>query len=87
MDHSNSMGGGDVDEARRRAKHRGRAYQCLACFHKEGNNTINEKGKIEFHILKNHVKLKKSHSTADCVCSYVLNETSWRNMFRDIKGI
>ena len=57
MDHSNSMGGGDMDEARRRAKHRGRAYQCLACFHKEGKNTINEKGKIEFHILKNHVKL------------------------------
>ena len=57
MDHSKSMGGADVDEARRRAKHRGRAYQCLACFHKEGKNTINEKGKIEFHILKNHFKL------------------------------
>ena len=58
MDHSNSMGGGDVDEARRMAKHRGRAYQCLACFHKEGKNTINEK-KIEFYILKNHVKLEE----------------------------
>ena len=28
MDHSNSMGGGDVDEARRRAEHRGGVYQC-----------------------------------------------------------
>lgn len=40
-----------------RAKHRGRAYQCLPCYHKEGRVVINEKGRIEDHILKTHVKL------------------------------
>ena len=48
--------GGDV-ELVERAKHRGRAYQCLPCYHKEGRVVINEKGRIENHILKNHVKL------------------------------
>ena len=50
------VGGGDV-ELVERAKHRGRAYQCLPCYHKEGRVVINEKGRIEDHILKNHVKL------------------------------
>ena len=50
------VGGGDI-ELVERAKHRGRAYQCLPCYHKEGRVVINEKGRIEDHILKNHVKL------------------------------
>ena len=33
------------------------AYQCLPCYHKERRMVINEKGMIEDHILKNHVKL------------------------------
>ena len=39
-----------------KAKHRERAYQCLPCFHKEGRTTTDVKGRIEEHILKNHVK-------------------------------
>ena len=50
------VGGGDV-ELVERAKHRGRAYQCLPCYHKEGRVVINEKGRIKDHILKKHVKL------------------------------
>ena len=57
MENSSPMvGGGDV-ELVERAKHRGRAYQCLPCYHKEGRVLISEKGRIEDHILKNHVKL------------------------------
>lgn len=57
MEKSSPMvGGGDVEMVER-AKHRGRAYQCLPCYHKEGRVVINEKGRIEDHILKTHVKL------------------------------
>lgn len=44
-------------EAITRAKHKGRAYQCMPCFHKEGKETIDVRGRIEEHILKNHVSL------------------------------
>ena len=47
----------DDTEAVSRAKHKGRAYQCIPCYHKEGKETIDVKGRIEEHILKNHVSL------------------------------
>ena len=39
-----------------REKNRGRAYQCLPCFHKKGRTIDDVKGRIEEYILKNHVK-------------------------------
>ncbi|MEW8446381.1 MAG: hypothetical protein AB2661_21050 [Candidatus Thiodiazotropha sp.] len=47
----------DDPEAITRAKHKGRAYQCMPCFHKEGKETIDVRGRVEEHILKNHVSL------------------------------
>ena len=43
----------DID----RAKKRGRAYLCTACYHKSDRQTrkIDEKGRLEDHILKTHV--------------------------------
>ena len=40
-----------------KAKHKGRAYKCISCHYKEGKETIDVKGRIEEHILKNHVSL------------------------------
>ena len=48
-----SQGGGDVDKA----KHRGRAYQCLRCFHQQGVSVIDVKQRIEEHIMKIHLSL------------------------------
>ena len=46
-----------------------------------------KRGRLNSIYLRIMLNWTKSHSTADCVCSYVVNETSWRNMLRDIKGI
>lgn len=48
-----SQGGGDVDKA----KHRGRAYQCLRCFNQQGVSVIDVKQRIEEHIMKIHLSL------------------------------
>lgn len=38
-----------------KAKKRGRAYQCLACYFKKGERWIDEVGKLEDHILRSHM--------------------------------
>ena len=44
------------EEMREKAKHRGRVYQCLACYYKKDISYISKKLKIEEHIYKNHVR-------------------------------
>lgn len=51
MDSSSMVGGDDV-ESIEKAKRRGRAYQCLHCFHKKGKKVIDVKGRLEDHILR-----------------------------------
>ena len=56
-------------------------------FTRRGRTPSMRRGRLNSIYLKIMLNWKKAHFTADCVCLYVLNETSWRNMFRDIKGI
>ena len=42
-----------------RARHRGRAYLCLACFHLKKKRVADELGKLEDHIVRNHVELER----------------------------
>ena len=39
-----------------RAKHRGRAYLCLACHYTKKLRYVDEHGKMEDHILRNHIE-------------------------------
>ena len=58
MDSSSMVGGGDV-EGIEKAKKRGRAYQCLHCFHKKGKKVIDVKGRLEDHILREHMTFQE----------------------------
>ena len=82
MGHSKSMGGGDVDEARRRAKR----ISAWRAFTRRGRTPSMKRGRLNSIYLRITLNWMKSHSTADCVYSYVLNETIWRHMLKDIKG-
>lgn len=42
-----------------KAKKRGRAYQCLRCFYREGKRFIGVKCRIEEHIMKVHLALEE----------------------------
>ena len=42
-----------------RARHRGRAYLCLACVHLKKKRVADELGKLEDHIVRNHVELER----------------------------
>ena len=44
-----------TDEQIERARHRGRAYQCMACYFQKGEKWVDEIGKLEDHILRNHI--------------------------------
>ena len=44
-----------VEEDRiERARKRGKAYQCLRCFSRDGKRTVDIKCRIEDHIMKMH---------------------------------
>ena len=43
-------------EAMDRARHRGRAYQCVACHFQKGERLVDELGKLEHHILRTHTE-------------------------------
>ena len=42
-----------------RARKRGKAYQCLRCFSREGKRTVDIKCRIEDHIMKMHLALEE----------------------------
>ena len=42
-----------------RARHRGRAYLCLACVQLKKKRVADELGKLEDHIVRNHVELER----------------------------
>ena len=42
-----------------RAKHRGRAYECLACFYQKGERKVDKLHWLEAQILKAHITLGK----------------------------
>ena len=49
-----------VEEDRiERARKRGKAYQCLRCFSREGKRTVDIKCRIEDHIMKMHLALEE----------------------------
>ena len=49
-----------VEEDRiERARKRGKAYQCLKCFSREGKRTVDIKCRIEDHIMKMHLALEE----------------------------
>ena len=50
MDHSSY-----TDEQIERVRHRGRAYQCMACYFQKEEKWVDEIGKLEDHILRNHI--------------------------------
>ena len=56
---ADSVGGGDV-ENREKARRRGRAYQCMHCYHKEGQKVIDVKYRMEDHILRLHMTLEQA---------------------------
>ena len=58
MDSSLMVGGGDV-ESIEKAKRRGRALQCLHCFHKKGKKVIDVNGRLEDHILREHMTFQE----------------------------
>ena len=55
---ADAVGGGDV-ESREKARRRGRAYQCLHCFHKQGKQVVDVKGRVEDHILREHLSFQQ----------------------------
>ena len=46
-------------ESREKARRRGRAYQCLHCFHKQRKHVIYVKGRVEDHILREHLSFQQ----------------------------
>ena len=46
-------------EAMDRARHRGRAYQCVACHFQKGERWVDELWKLEDHILRTHIEQAK----------------------------
>ena len=50
-----------------RVKHRGRAYQCLACYYKKGERKVDELHRLEAHILKAHITQVRYLISAACV--------------------
>lgn len=42
-----------------RARHRGRAYICLACLYQKKERVVDEHAKMEDHILRNHIEMAR----------------------------
>ena len=55
---ADAVGGGDV-ESREKARRGGRAYQCLHSFHKQGKQVVDVKGRVEDHILREHLSFQQ----------------------------
>ena len=54
---ADSVGGGDVENGEK-VNRRGRAYQCIHCYHKEGQKVIDVKYRMKDHILRLHMTLE-----------------------------
>ena len=55
----NNMLEGVEEDRIERARKRGKAYQCLRCFSREGKRTVDIKCRIEDHIMKMHLALEE----------------------------
>lgn len=65
-----------TDDADRKAKHCGRAYQCLKCLHKD-NKVIDVKRRIEAHITKYQLRLDEcAHYCRLCFFSMLGQENT-----------
>ena len=55
----NNMLEGVEEDRIERARKRGKAYQCLRCYSREGKRTVDIKCRIEDHIMKMHLALEE----------------------------